>query len=158
MNSTPRITLVVDGDPLVCYPEGCTSLLRALRDGGQLAVKGACEQGECGSCTVVLDGLLVCSCLVAVETCEGSAVETARGLLRPDLADALARHGAVQCGFCTPGFVVTAEHALAARDPLERDDVVAALEGNLCRCTGYNGIVAAVLEVDAARRTRRAER
>lgn len=150
-----EVSLTVDGHPVALAPELGDSLLRALRDVGSTQVTGACEQGECGSCSVVLDGRLVASCLVAAVVCDGADVRTAPGVLGDDLAEALARHGAVQCGFCTPGIVVAAEATIAAALDEGRDlppsAVREALAGNLCRCTGYEGIVAAVVEVAAAR-------
>jgi aerobic carbon-monoxide dehydrogenase small subunit len=155
-----EVSLTVDGHPVDLTPELGDSLLRALRDGGSTQVPGACEQGECGSCSVVLDGRLVASCLVAAVVCDGAEVRTAPGLLGADLAAALARHGAVQCGFCTPGIVVAAEATLAAALDEGRELPAAAvreaLAGNLCRCTGYEGIVAAVVEVAAERSAGRA--
>ena len=142
----------VDGVSVDLDPTPATSLLRALRDAGITGPTGACEQGECGSCSVLLDGDLVCSCLVPAAVCDGARVDTVHGLVRPDLAEALERHGAVQCGFCTPGFVVAAEAALDGPAALDRESVVEAISGNLCRCTGYHRIIAAVLEVDGARR------
>ncbi len=150
-----EVSLTVDGHLVALAPELGDSLLRALRDVGSTQVTGACEQGECGSCSVVLDGRLVASCLVAAVVCDGADVRTAPGLLGDDLAEALARHGAVQCGFCTPGIVVAAEATIAAAldegRALPPSAVREALAGNLCRCTGYEGIVAAVVEVAAAR-------
>jgi len=131
---------------------GAESLLRVLRDElGVTAAKNACEQGECGSCTVALDGELVCACLVPAIQADGAEVETAAGLagaggvLHP-VQEALLATGGVQCGFCTPGIV------MAARDLLRRvpdptvEDVREGLAGNLCRCTGYQKIVDAVRE------------
>lgn len=150
-----EVSLTVDGRPVALEAELGDSLLRALRDAGGTQVTGACEQGECGSCSVLLDGRLVASCLVAAVTCEGADVRTAPGLLGEDLAEALARHGAVQCGFCTPGIVVAAEATIGAAVDAGRELPAAAvreaLAGNLCRCTGYEGIVAAVVEVAIAR-------
>jgi carbon-monoxide dehydrogenase small subunit len=154
-----EVSLTVDGHALALTPELGDSLLRALRDAGSTQVTGACEQGECGSCSVVLDGRLVASCLVAAVVCQGADVRTAPGLLGADLAEALARHGAVQCGFCTPGIVVAAESTITAAVGAGRELAPAAvreaLAGNLCRCTGYEGIVAAVVEVAAARSVER---
>jgi carbon-monoxide dehydrogenase small subunit len=153
-----RITLTVDGVRAEIEATPGTSLLRALRDHGTTSVLGACEQGECGSCSVLLDGRLECSCLVPAVICDGSTVATAASLLPADLAEALARHGAVQCGFCTPGIVVAAVGLLDAspgtgRDgPLSSSEVREGLAGNLCRCTGYEGIVDAVVETDRIRR------
>lgn len=150
-----EVSLTVDGRSVALAVELGDSLLRGLRDAGSTQVTGACEQGECGSCSVVLDGRLVAACLVAAVTCVGADVRTAPGLLGDDLAEALARHGAVQCGFCTPGIVVAAEATIdavvAAGGELPPSAVREALAGNLCRCTGYEGIVAAVVEVAAAR-------
>ena len=150
-----EVAVTVDGTPAGLEAELGDSLLRALRDAGRTQVTGGCEQGECGSCSVLLDGVLVASCLVPAVVCGGAEVRTAPGLLGDDLAEALARHGAVQCGFCTPGIVVAAESALsdAARSGtvLGAPAVREALAGNLCRCTGYEGIVAAVVEVSASR-------
>ena len=125
------------------------SLLYVLRERlGLPGAKNACEQGECGSCTVYLDGVLVCACLVAAGQAEGREVVTVEGLGDGERLDrvqqAFVTAGAVQCGFCTPGLVVAA-HDLLARDPDPDDaDIREALAGNLCRCTGYENIIAAV--------------
>jgi aerobic-type carbon monoxide dehydrogenase small subunit (CoxS/CutS family) len=152
-----EVAVTVDGAPVRLTAEITDSLLRALRDVGTTQVTGGCEQGECGSCSVVLDDVLVASCLVPAVTCRGATVRTAPGLLGADLGEALATHGAVQCGFCTPGIVVAAEVAIAESvrtgRSLDAAAVREALAGNLCRCTGYEGIVDAVVEVAANRRT-----
>jgi carbon-monoxide dehydrogenase small subunit len=142
------------------------SLLRVLRDRlGLPGAKNACEQGECGSCSVLVDGVLVCSCLELATAAAGCEVTTVEGLgpaapARPEPADAvlsdvqraMVEAGGVQCGFCTPGFVV-AIHDLLDRTPEPTTlDVREALAGNLCRCTGYGRILAAVEQVVAARR------
>ena len=125
------------------------SLLHVLRERmGLPGSKNACEQGECGSCTVLLDGVAVCACLVAAGQAEGRDVVTVEGLADGDALDpvqqAFLDTGAVQCGFCTPGLVV-AVHDLLERDPSPSDaDVREALAGNLCRCTGYEKILDAV--------------
>jgi carbon-monoxide dehydrogenase small subunit len=130
------------------------SLLYVLRERlGLPGAKNACEQGECGSCTVYLDGLPVCACLVAAGQAQGRDVVTVEGLRRAgggtdDELDPVQRAfltaGAVQCGFCTPGLVV-AVHDLLARTPRPTDgDIREALAGNLCRCTGYEKIMDAV--------------
>jgi carbon-monoxide dehydrogenase small subunit len=125
------------------------SLLYVLRERlGLPGAKNACEQGECGSCTVYLDGTPVCACLVAAGQVEGRSVRTVEGLgsaeeLDP-VQDAFVRTGAVQCGFCTPGLVVAA-HDLVHRRPDASDaEIREALAGNLCRCTGYEKILDAV--------------
>jgi carbon-monoxide dehydrogenase small subunit len=124
------------------------SLLTVLRDGMRLpGSKNACEQGECGSCSVYLDGELVCACLVAALQAQDRAVVTVEGLGAENLdpvQQAFLETGAVQCGFCTPGFVVAA-HDLLRRVPRPTDpEIREALAGNLCRCTGYEAILAAV--------------
>jgi carbon-monoxide dehydrogenase small subunit len=125
------------------------SLLYVLRERlGLPGAKNACEQGECGSCTVYLDGTPVCACLVAAGQAEGRSVRTVEGLATEDVLDpvqeAFVRTGAVQCGFCTPGLVVAA-HDLVHRRPDATDaEIREALAGNLCRCTGYEKILDAV--------------
>jgi aerobic carbon-monoxide dehydrogenase small subunit len=126
------------------------SLLYVLRERmGLPGSKNACEQGECGSCTVRLDGVPVCSCLVAAGQAEGREVVTVEGLTGPDgelsaVQRAFVDAGAVQCGFCTPGLVVAADELLE-RNPEPSDaDIREALSGNLCRCTGYEKILDAV--------------
>ncbi|HEY3007263.1 MAG TPA: (2Fe-2S)-binding protein [Micromonosporaceae bacterium] len=133
------------------------SLLYVLRERlGLPGAKNACEQGECGSCTVYLDGLAVCACLVAAGQAEGRAVVTVEGLAPGDELDpvqgAFLAAGAVQCGFCTPGLIV-AVHDLLARNPTPTDpEIREALAGNLCRCTGYEQILDAVRLAAAAGR------
>jgi len=125
------------------------SLLYVLRERmGLPGSKNACEQGECGSCTVYLDGLPVCACLVAAGQAEGREVVTVEGLADPEtlhpVQQAFLETGAVQCGFCTPGLLV-ATHDLLARNPQPSDpEIREALAGNLCRCTGYEKILDAV--------------
>jgi carbon-monoxide dehydrogenase small subunit len=126
------------------------SLLYVLRERlGLPGAKNACEQGECGSCTVYLDGTAVCSCLVAAGQAQNRSVVTVEGLSRDDgslhpVQEAFLATGAVQCGFCTPGLIV-AVHDLLARDPAPADpEIREALAGNLCRCTGYEKILEAV--------------
>jgi carbon-monoxide dehydrogenase small subunit len=125
------------------------SLLYALRERICLpGSKNACEQGECGSCSVYLDGVLVCSCLVLAAQAEGREVITVEGIARGDelhpVQEAFVEAGAVQCGFCTPGLVV-ASHDLLMRRPHPSDpEIREALAGNICRCTGYEKILDAV--------------
>jgi aerobic carbon-monoxide dehydrogenase small subunit len=144
-----RLRLTVNGEPREADGiwEG-ESLLSALREHlGLPGSKNACEQGECGSCSVYLDGELVCACLVLAAQAEGRSVVTVEGIASDDLHEvqrALVETGGVQCGFCTPGFVV-ASHDLLRRNPRPSDaEVREALAGNLCRCTGYQKIVDAV--------------
>ena len=140
-----RVHSTVNGEARAFDVRGSESLLFALREYLQLTgSKGACEQGECGSCSVLLDGQLVCSCLVMAVDAHGSEVVTVEGLGGPELhpvQKALVDSGAVQCGFCTPGFVVAAA-ALLDEDPApSSDEMREALAGNICRCTGYGAIL-----------------
>ena len=145
-----RLSFAVNGQPMKAddvWP--AESLLYVLRERlGLPGSKNACEQGECGSCTVYLDGLPVCACLVAAGQAIGREVTTVEGLadgerLHP-VQEAFVECGAVQCGFCTPGLVVAA-HDLLARVPTPSDlEIREALAGNLCRCTGYEKILDAV--------------
>jgi carbon-monoxide dehydrogenase small subunit len=121
------------------------SLLYVLRERlGLPGSKNACEQGECGSCTVYLDGTPVCSCLVAAGQAEGRDVVTVEGLEFGRVQEAFLEAGAVQCGFCTPGLVVAVHDLLARNEKPSDPDIREALAGNLCRCTGYEKILDAV--------------
>jgi len=145
-----RITAIVNGERRQAddvWPG--ESLLYVLRERlGLPGSKNACEQGECGSCTVYLDGVPVCACLVAAGQAQGRSIVTVEGLapggvLHP-VQQAFLDAGAVQCGFCTPGLIVAA-HDLLARNPAPADlEIREALAGNLCRCTGYEKILDAV--------------
>ena len=144
-----RIALTVNGGPLEGDAWGGESLLTFLRDTLELpGSKNACEQGECGSCSVLLDGALVCACLVLAAQAEGHAVVTVEGLsantaLHP-VQQAFVDAGAVQCGFCTPGLVVAVADLLARTPHPTDDEIRESLSGNLCRCTGYVKIFDAV--------------
>jgi len=144
-----RVQLVVNGTPRAAEARDGESLLSFLREELELpGSKNACEQGECGSCSVLLGGALVCSCLVLAAACADKTVETvealsAAGELHP-LQQAFLKAGAVQCGFCTPGLIVAA-NALLQRNPEPTDaEIREALSGNICRCTGYGKILEAV--------------
>jgi carbon-monoxide dehydrogenase small subunit len=144
-----RIEVTVNGELLEADVWAGESLLTTLRDRLELpGSKNACEQGECGSCSVVLDGELVCSCLVLAVQADGHDVVTVEGLaadgeLHP-VQEAFADAGAVQCGFCTPGLVVAAAELLRRVPEPTDDEIREALSGNLCRCTGYQKILEAV--------------
>jgi aerobic carbon-monoxide dehydrogenase small subunit len=144
-----RIELRVNGERCETDVWEGESLLFALRERLSFAgSKNACEQGECGSCSVLLDGKLVCSCLVLAAQADGHEVVTVEGLgedgrLHP-VQEAFVATGAVQCGFCTPGFVVAAADLLAGNPDPREDEIREALSGNLCRCTGYAKIFDAV--------------
>jgi aerobic carbon-monoxide dehydrogenase small subunit len=144
-----RVALTVNAEPREAEVWAGESLLTTLRDRLELpGSKNACEQGECGSCSVLLDGELVCACLVLAAQADGHEVVTVEGLasgegLHP-VQEAFADTGAVQCGFCTPGFVVAAADLLRrVPDPTD-DEIREQLSGNVCRCTGYQKILDAV--------------
>ena len=128
-----------------------TTLLNALRDQlGLTATKRGCGVGTCGTCTCLLDGDAVMSCLVPVETVNGSTVKTLEGVTPSDgtlapLQQAFLDGFATQCGFCTPGMIMAAEALLASNPSPTREDVVRAISGNVCRCTGYESIINAIL-------------
>lgn len=148
-------TLSVNG---VAYPlelDPGTSLLVAVRDAiGLTGAKEGCDDSECGACMMLLDGQPVNSCSYLALQAEGREVTTVEGLARgaelSPLQAAFLDHGGVQCGFCTPGMLISATALLEANPQPTEDDVRIALSGNLCRCTGYDGIVKAVLSVAAA--------
>jgi carbon-monoxide dehydrogenase small subunit len=140
-----KIQLSVNGRQVEADVWEGESLLYALRERhGFPGSKNACEQGECGSCSVLLDGELVCSCLVLAAQAPGHELVTVEGLGLNRVQEAFVRTGAVQCGFCTPGFVVAATDLLARNPRPSDDEIREALSGNLCRCTGYAKIFDAV--------------
>jgi aerobic carbon-monoxide dehydrogenase small subunit len=144
------IELELNGEPVEFLAQPGTTLLSALRDTlGLTAAKRGCGQGTCGTCTCHVDGDAVMSCLVPVETINGSTVKTLEGTTPPDglspLQQAFMDGFATQCGFCTPGMIMAAEALLAENPNPTRDDVVRAISGNVCRCTGYESIINAIL-------------
>jgi carbon-monoxide dehydrogenase small subunit len=144
-----RVELTVNGERREADVWAGESLLYVMRERlGLPGSKNACEQGECGSCSVLLDGKLVCACLVLAAQAEGHELVTVEGLgedgeLHPVQA-AFTETGAVQCGFCTPGFIVATADLLARTPSPSDDEIREALSGNLCRCTGYAKIFDAV--------------
>jgi len=144
-----KISLTVNRERLETDVWGGESLMYALRERlGLPGSKNACEQGECGSCSVLLDGTLVCSCLVLAAQADGHEVVTVEGLAQGGrlhaVQEAFVAAGAVQCGFCTPGLVVATADLLDSNASPSEDEVREALSGNLCRCTGYQKIFDAV--------------
>jgi carbon-monoxide dehydrogenase small subunit len=134
------------------------SLLYVLRERlGLPGSKGACEQGECGSCTVIVDNKAVCSCLVMAADAVNTEILTVEGLgpngALTDVQSAFLSEGGVQCGFCTPGFIVAVHHLLESNPSPTDDEIREALSGNICRCTGYGRILEAVRTVADQRRT-----
>lgn len=144
------VELTVNGKPRAVDAPARITLADLLRD--RLGLTGThlgCEQGVCGACTVFVDELPVRACLTLAVSCHGCEVTTIEGLGDEDaqrLRAAFSRNGALQCGFCTPGMLLAAYDIVRARERLDRDEIAHALSGNICRCTGYNGIVGAVRE------------
>ena len=153
--ATHRISLTVNGSTELLDVPSQMTLLQMLRDKLALTgTKNGCSAGECGACTVLLDGEPVNSCLVLAVECQGASVVTVEGLAKDGVLDPLQEtivdHGGVQCGFCTPGMLISSRALLDRNPDPSEDDIREALVGNLCRCTGYNRIVDAVQ--DSARR------
>lgn len=150
-----QVSLTVNGDAVRAAAPAERTLVELLRyDLGLTGTKQGCDKGDCGACTVLLDGQPVLSCLTLAADVDGAKVETveslARGAELHPLQDAFVRHGAAQCGFCTPGMLMSAKALLDEPGAVTRSDVKQALSGNLCRCTGYTKILDAV--EDAASR------
>jgi carbon-monoxide dehydrogenase small subunit len=149
------LTLKINGDPYEVVAAANTTLLEALREKAFLTgTKRGCDLGACGACTVILDGEAVLACLTLAVAAEGSDIRTIEGLsIRGELSPlqrAFIDHGAVQCGFCSPGFLMSATALLADNPRPDRAEIKRTLAGNLCRCTGYAKIVEAVEAVVAA--------
>ena len=149
-----HVSTVINGDPVEFLCDANKSLLDVLRnDLGMTGTKEGCGTGDCGACSVTLDGRLVCSCLVLGVEAEGKSVQTIEGMANGEhlhvLQQKFLEHAALQCGICTPGFLVAARSLLERNPDPTEEEVRFWLAGNLCRCTGYNKIIEAVL--DAAR-------
>jgi aerobic carbon-monoxide dehydrogenase small subunit len=144
------VQLTLNGEERAEFVDSGTTLLKFLRDKiGDLSVKGGCLQGTCGTCTVLIDGEPRLACITLIEDCRGASVETITGLsangeLHP-LQQALLDHFAAQCGFCTPGMLMAAKALLDTNPRPDRREVEDALSGNICRCTGYESIINAIL-------------
>ncbi|MGR7994514.1 (2Fe-2S)-binding protein [Xanthobacter sp. ZOL 2024] len=149
------ITLTVNGTAHILSVSPRTTLADALRQGlGLTGTHVGCEHGVCGACTVIVDGAAMRSCLMLAAQAEGHAITTVEGLGRPEalgpLQAAFRKHHALQCGFCTPGFLTTL-HALLTEEPdADAERIREVVSGNLCRCTGYVAIIEAALEARAA--------
>ena len=149
------VTLAVNGEERSLEVEGRTLLVHALRDGlGLTGTHIGCDTSQCGACTVLLDGRAVKSCTVLAQQADGREITTIEGLatdgeLHP-LQRAFVEHHGLQCGFCTPGIILTAADLLSRGDSPSDEEIRHALRGNLCRCTGYQGIVESIRAVGAA--------
>ncbi len=157
---TPRSILLsfrVNGTPIEVAAPPHHTLLEVLRYALRLTgTKQGCDKGDCGACTVQIDGEPVLSCLTLAVQADGRDVRTVEGLSGAEphpLQDALDRHDAAQCGFCTPGVLMSAEHLLRTKGgPVTREEASAAIAGNLCRCTGYTKILDAVVDASGGER------
>ncbi len=149
-----KIEFHLNGETTVCETDGSVRLLDLLREDLHLTgTKEGCGEGECGACTVLLDGKAVNSCLIPAPSVNGRDVVTIEGLSRDGelhpVQRAFMETGAVQCGFCTPGFVVATVALLSENPDPSEEEIQAGLEGNLCRCTGYAKIIEAVRKAAA---------
>ena len=152
-----HVTTTINGDAREFLCETQQTLLNVLRDElGMTGTKEGCGTGDCGACSVTLDGRLVCSCLVLGVEVQGKTIQTIEGMALGESLHVLQRkfleHAALQCGICTPGFLIAARSLLERNPDPSEEEVRFWLAGNLCRCTGYNKIIEAVL--DAAREMR----
>ena len=160
MSKSP-VQFKLNGADKAVFADGGEPLLNVLRRGlGEFAAKFGCGQGTCGVCTVLIDGEPHLACLTLAETCGGKSIETASGLadgpnLHP-LQTAFMENFAAQCGFCTPGMLMAAKALLDNNPHPNRDDVAEAISGNICRCTGYEPIINAILDASKHRGARRA--
>ncbi|MGA8155310.1 MAG: (2Fe-2S)-binding protein [Rhodoplanes sp.] len=155
MSANIDIAFTLNGVAVRASVPAHMSMLDMLRDELHLTgTKYGCGEGECGACTVNVDGLSVNSCLMFAVDCDGREVVTIEGLAGDAITEALKQafvaYGAVQCGFCTPGFVMQARHMLRTRPNPNHDDIKRGIEGNLCRCTGYKKIIEAIAEAGLA--------
>jgi len=151
----------LNGEAVAAFVESGANLLDTLRETvGDLSVKGGCWQGTCGTCTVLIDGVPRLACVTLAEACVGKSVETVAGLRRGadlhPLQQAFMVQFAAQCGYCTPGMLMAAKALLDRNPNPTRAEVIDALAGNICRCTGYEPIIQAVMDVAGSDNRRRA--
>jgi aerobic-type carbon monoxide dehydrogenase small subunit (CoxS/CutS family) len=155
--ATRLVSFTVNGEPVGCAVEPRLTLLDCLRDElGLYGTRVGCEHGVCGCCNVMVDGTLVRSCLMLAQQAEGAEVRTIEGVEGPGgeldpVQQAFCDHHALQCGYCTPGMIMTIEALLAENPRPSETEIVDAIAGNLCRCTGYQQIIDAAKAVVAAR-------
>ena len=158
--SRTRVSATVNGDPVEFLSDPSMTLLDALRDElGLTGSKEGCGSGDCGACSVIVDGRLVCSCLMLAAEAEGRRIETIEGMADGSVLHPLQRkfleHAALQCGFCTPGLLVAAKALLDAHPDPSESETRYWLAGNLCRCTGYDKVIRAVMDAAAELRQAR---
>ena len=153
-----KIDLTVNGKPCTLDVPPNRTLLDALRDELQLTgTKRGCDIGACGACTVIVDGAAILSCMTQAARCQNKEITTVEGLARNGqlhpLQKSAIEHGAVQCGYCTPGWLLSAKALLDQNPNPTHDEVTTAIAGNFCRCTGYKKIVESILDVGASENT-----
>jgi aerobic carbon-monoxide dehydrogenase small subunit len=156
-----HVTATINGEPLEFLAEPQQTMLDVLRDVlGLTGSKEGCASGDCGACSIILDGRLVCSCLMLGVEAEGRTITTVEGVATGDklhpVQQKFLEHAALQCGFCTPGFIVAAKALLDENPNPTEEETRYWLAGNLCRCTGYDKIIRAVLDAAAVIRGERA--
>ena len=144
------IEFTLNGQEMAEFVDGGATLLKVLREkAGDMSAKGGCHQGTCGACSVLIDGQLRLSCLTLAGTCDGARIETTAGLAQGGVLHPLQRAFteafAAQCGFCTPGMIMVAKTLLDQNPRPSREEVIEAISGNICRCTGYEPIIVAIL-------------
>ena len=149
-----KVNFVLNDEPMELYVDANRTMLNVLRDDlCYTGTKEGCGAGECGACTVIVDGLPVNACLVLAPEMDGMHITTVEGLAKDDelspVQKAFVEHAALQCGFCTPGFVMSATALLMENPQPTREEIVRAISGNLCRCTGYVRIIEAIEDVAA---------
>jgi carbon-monoxide dehydrogenase small subunit len=157
-----HVSTIINGEPVEFLCEPQQTLLDVLRDElGLTGSKEGCSSGDCGACTVISDGNIVCSCLMLVAEAEGRSITTVEGVAQGDhlhpVQQKFLEHAALQCGFCTPGFIVAAKALLDENKNPTEEEARYWLAGNLCRCTGYDKIIRAVLDAAAVMRAEAAE-
>jgi carbon-monoxide dehydrogenase small subunit len=156
-----HVSTIINGEPVEFLCEPQQTLLDVLRDELNLTgSKEGCSSGDCGACTVIVDGDIVCSCLMLGAEAEGRKIQTVEGIAQGDklhpVQQKFLEHAALQCGFCTPGFIVAAKALLDQNLNPTEEETRYWLAGNLCRCTGYDKIIRAVLDAAAVMRAERA--
>jgi len=148
-----QIELTVNGEKICAEVQPQQSLLKFLRENGFTEVKCGCEKGDCGTCTVIMNGKTIKSCITLAMQANGKEILTVRGLeetkIGKELQESFVRHGAVQCGFCTAGMLIAAKGYLDKDPEPDKAEIRKAISGNLCRCTGYKKIVEAIYDVAA---------
>lgn len=146
-----QVELTINGEKIMAEAKPEESLLRFLRRNGFTEVKCGCEEGDCGTCTIIMEGKAIKSCITLALQADNKEIWTVKGMEKLEvgrkLQESFVRHGAIQCGFCTPGMIIAAKAYLDKNPFPDKVEIKKAISGNLCRCTGYKKIVDAIYEV-----------